>query len=38
MRELADRRALSASRLASQAGLIGEWRRAGYVRLEKRHG
>jgi 50S ribosomal protein L16 3-hydroxylase len=38
MRELADRRAIAAGRLASRASLIGEWRRAGYVRLEKRHG
>lgn len=38
MRELADRREIDARRLASQARLIGQWRRAGYVRLEKRHG
>jgi len=38
MRELADRREIAAPRLASQARLIGEWRRAGWVRLEKRHG
>jgi 50S ribosomal protein L16 3-hydroxylase len=38
MRELADRREIAAHRLASQASLIGQWRRAGYVRLEKRHG
>jgi|SRR6185437_11554191 len=38
MRELADRREIAVTRLASQRKLIGEWRRAGYVRLEKRHG
>ena len=39
LRELADRREIAASRLASQARLIREWRRAGYARLEKkRHG
>lgn len=38
LRELADRRQISAARLASQAKLIGKWRRAGYARLEKRHG
>jgi 50S ribosomal protein L16 3-hydroxylase len=39
MRELADRRQLAAARLASQAKLIGEWRRAGYVhRSGKRDG
>ena len=38
MRELADRREIEARRLASQASLIGHWRRAGYVRPEKRHG
>src|SRR5712692_3618434 len=38
MRELADRRELSAARLAWQSKLIGEWRRAGYLRLEKRDG
>jgi 50S ribosomal protein L16 3-hydroxylase len=36
LRELADRREIVASRLASQAKLIGEWRRAGYLRLEKK--
>jgi 50S ribosomal protein L16 3-hydroxylase len=36
MRELADRREIAAIRLASQARLIGEWRRAGYLRLEKK--
>jgi 50S ribosomal protein L16 3-hydroxylase len=38
MRALADRRELAAGRLASSAGLIGEWRRAGYLHLEKRPG
>ena len=38
MRRLADRREIEARRLASQARLIGEWRRAGYVRLGKQHG
>jgi 50S ribosomal protein L16 3-hydroxylase len=38
LRELADRREIAANRLASQASLIGQWRRAGYVRLEKRNG
>jgi 50S ribosomal protein L16 3-hydroxylase len=38
MRSLADRREVEARRLASQARLIGEWRRAGYVRLGKQHG
>ncbi len=38
MRELADRREVRATRLAWQAKLIGEWRRAGYVHLEKRDG
>ena len=38
MRELADRREVSAIRLAWQAKLIGEWRRAGYLHLEKRDG
>jgi 50S ribosomal protein L16 3-hydroxylase len=36
MRELADRREVSATRLASQAKLIGEWRRTGYLHLERR--
>ncbi len=35
MRELADRRGIAAKRLASQSKLIGEWRRAGWLRLEK---
>ena len=38
MRELADRRTLPAARLARQSALIGEWRRAGYVHLERREG
>jgi 50S ribosomal protein L16 3-hydroxylase len=38
MRELADRREIDAARLAGQAKLIGEWRRAGYLHLVKRHG
>jgi len=38
MRELADRRVIAAARLARQAKLIGEWRRVGYVRMEKRNG
>jgi 50S ribosomal protein L16 3-hydroxylase len=38
MRELADRRELPAARLARQSKLIGEWRRSGYLRLEKRDG
>jgi 50S ribosomal protein L16 3-hydroxylase len=38
MRELADRRIIAAARLARQARLTGEWRRAGYVRMEKRDG
>jgi 50S ribosomal protein L16 3-hydroxylase len=33
LRELADRRALEAARLAPLAGLIREWQRAGYVYL-----
>jgi 50S ribosomal protein L16 3-hydroxylase len=33
MRELADRREIDAARLAGQAKLIGEWRRAGYLHL-----
>jgi 50S ribosomal protein L16 3-hydroxylase len=36
MRQLADRRALPASRLASQRRLVGEWRRAGYAHLGNR--
>jgi 50S ribosomal protein L16 3-hydroxylase len=36
MRQLADRRALPAARLASQRGLVGEWRRAGYAHLGNR--
>jgi 50S ribosomal protein L16 3-hydroxylase len=36
MRELADRREIDATRLAGQAKLIGEWRRAGYVHLRER--
>ena len=35
MRELADRRAIAAKRLASQSKLIREWRRAGWLRLAK---
>jgi len=35
MRELADRRGIAAKRLASQSKLIREWRRAGWLRLEK---
>jgi 50S ribosomal protein L16 3-hydroxylase len=35
LRELADRRALPAARLASQRKLVGEWRRAGYAHLGK---
>ena len=35
MRELADRRCIVARRLASQSKLIGEWRRAGWLRLDK---
>jgi 50S ribosomal protein L16 3-hydroxylase len=35
MRELADRRGIAARRLASQSRLIREWRRAGWLRLEK---
>lgn len=35
MRELADRRCIAAKRLASQSKLIREWRRAGWLRLEK---
>jgi 50S ribosomal protein L16 3-hydroxylase len=38
MRELADRREIDSSRLAALARMIGEWRRAGYVHLEKRDG
>ena len=38
MRQLADRREVRAARLAWQAKLIGEWRRAGYVHLERRDG
>jgi len=38
MRELADRREIDAARLAGQAKLIGEWRRAGYLHLMKHHG
>jgi 50S ribosomal protein L16 3-hydroxylase len=38
MRELADRREIDATRLAGQAELIGEWRRAGYLHLVKRDG
>jgi 50S ribosomal protein L16 3-hydroxylase len=34
LRELADRRAIEGRRLAGLAKLVGEWRRAGYVRLE----
>jgi 50S ribosomal protein L16 3-hydroxylase len=34
LREFADRRAIEARRLAGLAKLIGEWRRAGYVRLD----
>jgi len=36
MRELADRREIAAARLAGQSGLIGEWRRAGYLHLTKK--
>ncbi|HEX6265679.1 MAG TPA: cupin domain-containing protein [Burkholderiales bacterium] len=36
MRELADRREIDATRLAGQAKLIGEWRRAGYLHLTKK--
>jgi 50S ribosomal protein L16 3-hydroxylase len=36
MRELADRREIEAARLAAQSGLIGEWRRAGYLHLTKK--
>jgi hypothetical protein len=35
MRELADRRCIAARHLASQSKLIGEWRRAGWLRLDK---
>ena len=35
MRELADRRGIAARRLASQSKLIREWRRAGWLRLQK---
>jgi 50S ribosomal protein L16 3-hydroxylase len=35
MRELADRRGIAAKRLASQSKLIREWRRAGWLHLEK---
>lgn len=38
MRELADRREIDATRLAGQANLIGEWRKAGYLHLVKRDG
>ena len=38
MRELADRREIAASRLAAESKLIAEWRRAGYLHLEKRGG
>jgi len=38
MRELADQRGIAENRLARQAALIREWRRAGYVHLEKRDG
>jgi len=38
MRRLADRRRSEIASLAGQAKLIGEWRRAGYVHLEKRDG
>ena len=36
MRELADRRVINVTRLAALAGLIGQWRRAGYLHLEQR--
>ncbi len=36
MREFADRREINVTRLAALAGLIGQWRRAGYVHLEQR--
>ena len=35
MRELADRRCIAARHLASQSKLIGEWRRAGWLHLDK---
>jgi 50S ribosomal protein L16 3-hydroxylase len=35
MRELADRRVIAAEHLASQARLIREWRRAGWLHLDK---
>jgi len=35
MRELADRRGIAARRLASQAKLIREWQRAGWLRMGK---
>ena len=38
MRELADRREIHAARLVALAALVGQWRRAGYVHLEKRDG
>jgi 50S ribosomal protein L16 3-hydroxylase len=38
MRQLADRRQGDVISLAGQAKLIGEWRRAGYVHLQKRNG
>src|SRR5258706_2468495 len=36
LRELADRRGIAAKHLASQSKLIREWRRAGWLRLEKK--
>lgn len=36
MRELADRRRISAARLAPAAGLVAEWRRAGYLHYAKK--
>ena len=36
LRELADRRQLESARLAPVAGLIAEWRRAGYLHLNRK--
>ena len=38
MRAFAERREINVTRLAALAGLIGQWRRAGYVHLEQRNG
>jgi len=38
MRELADRRAIAARRLAGAAKFVSEWRRAGYAHLTDKDG